>query len=75
MLEVHMQTTIKTLFKQGYNKSQIARLLYVDRKTVRNVIWSKESGHEQVPRKEYPSQFSPYEDYILAKMEKVCAVR
>lgn len=70
MLEVHMQTTIKTLYEQGYNKSQIARILNVDRKTVRKVIGSQESGYSEVPRKEYASQFDPYEDYILAKMDK-----
>lgn len=32
-----MQSTIRTLFKKGYNKSQIARMLEIDRKTVRKV--------------------------------------
>ncbi len=31
MLGVEMHTTIYTLFKRGYNKSQIARLLDMDR--------------------------------------------
>lgn len=65
-----MQTTIKTLYEQGYNKSQIARILDIDRKTVRKVIGSQEGGYAEVPRKEYLSQFDPYKDYILAKMEK-----
>ncbi|WP_146127075.1 terminase gpP N-terminus-related DNA-binding protein, partial [Clostridium liquoris] len=33
-----MNTTIITLFKKGYNKTQIANMLKVDRKTVRNVL-------------------------------------
>ena len=75
MLEVHMQTTIKTLYEQGYNKSQIARMLNVDRKTVRKVIWSDESGYEEMPAKEYSSQFDPYKDYILAKIEKGLTIK
>lgn len=75
MLEVYMQTTIKTLYEQGYNKSQIARMLNIDRKTVRNVIKSRENGCEEVPRKEYFSQFDPYENYILAKMEKGLTIK
>ena len=65
-----MQTTIKTLYKQGYNKSQISRMLKVDRKTIRKVILSKEIGDMEVRKKEYPSQFDPYKDYILGKLEK-----
>ena len=38
MLGVEMHTTIKTLFLKGYNKSQIAVMLNVDRKTVRNIL-------------------------------------
>lgn len=75
MLEVHMQTTIKTLFEKGYNKTQIAGMLDIDRKTVRKVIQSQENGHEEVLRKEYASQFDPYKDYILAKMEKGLTIK
>ena len=70
-----MQTTIKTLYEQGYNKSQIARILEIDRKTIRKVIVSKENGETEVPRQEYPSQFDPYKDYILAKMEKGLTIK
>jgi transposase len=70
-----MQTTIKTLYAQGYNKTQIARMLGIDRKTIRKVIKSEESGYMEVPRKEYPSQFDPYEDYILAKLEKGLTIK
>ena len=35
MLEVDMKTTIRTLYKKGYNKTQIGRMLGIDRKTVR----------------------------------------
>jgi transposase len=70
-----MQTTIKTLFEQGYNKSQIARMLNIDRKTIRKAIKSKEDGYADTPRKEYASQFDPYKDYILAKMEKGLTIK
>ncbi|MGI5999345.1 MAG: terminase gpP N-terminus-related DNA-binding protein, partial [Lutispora sp.] len=33
-----MYTTIKTLFDKGYNKTQIANMLGIDRGTVRNVL-------------------------------------
>ena len=65
-----MQTTIKTLYEKGYNKSQIARMLEIDRKTIRKIIVSKENGETELPRKEYPSQFDPHKEYILAKVEK-----
>jgi len=70
-----MQTTIKTLYEKGYNKSQISRMLDVDRKTVRKIITSKERGEPEVPRKEHLSQFDPYKDYILAKMEKGLTIK
>ena len=38
MLEVDMKTTIRTLYKKGYNKTQIGRMLGIDRKTVRKVL-------------------------------------
>ncbi len=37
MIDV-VQTTIKTLFEKGHNKTQIAKLLGIDRKTVRKVL-------------------------------------
>lgn len=65
-----MMTTIQTLFEQGYNKTQIARMLKVDRKTVRKVLKAAEEGQPIVPKKPHPSQFDPYRDYILSKLEK-----
>ena len=38
MLEVAMKTTIKTLYRKGYNKTQIGQMLGIDRKTVRKVL-------------------------------------
>ena len=47
MLEVDMKTTIKTLYQKGYNKTQIGRMLDIDRKTVRKVL--KEDGAATAP--------------------------
>jgi len=69
-----MQTTIKTLYEQGYNNSQIARMLKIDRKTIRKVIRSG-AGHTEIHRKESRSQFDPYKDYILAKTEKGLTIK
>lgn len=38
MLGVEMHTTVKTLFEKGYNKTQIANILEIDRKTVRKIL-------------------------------------
>lgn len=35
MISEEMKITIKTLYEKGYNKSQISRMLKIDRKTVR----------------------------------------
>ncbi len=51
MLEVHMQTTIKTLFEKGYNKTRIAEMLGIDRKTVRKVL--KNPDKDQPIRKHW----------------------
>jgi transposase len=75
MLEVAMKTTIKTLHEQGYNKTQISRMLGIDRKTIRKVIRTQEDGYTEIPGKEYRSQFDPYRDYILAKLEKGLTIK
>jgi len=41
-----MYTTIKTLFDKGYNKSQIAKMLEIDRGTVREILKRIASGEE-----------------------------
>ncbi|AZT91627.1 IS21 family transposase [Caldicellulosiruptor changbaiensis] len=64
-----MHTTIYTLFKRGYNKSQIARLLDVDRKTVRKVIHDIEQKGE-VERKSKGSVLDNYREFIEAKVNK-----
>ncbi|WIF96136.1 IS21 family transposase [Caminicella sporogenes] len=64
-----MHTTIDTLFKKGYNKTQIAKMLKIDRKTVRTVL-EKLEKHGCVERKEYPSILDPYKEYINIQASK-----
>jgi len=52
MLEVAMQTTIKTLHRKGISQSQIARTLGISRNTVRKVIQSEERGETQLTKKQ-----------------------
>lgn len=69
MLGVEMHTTIETLFKKGYNKTQIASILKIDRKTVRNVL-NKIDEKGVVERKAKPSILDPYKEYINIQVAK-----
>jgi transposase len=76
-----MKTTIKTLYQQGYNKSQIARLLGIDRKTVRNVLKgpdnpssAKETAGEETKKTRWPSVLDEYREYIQIQAAKDLSV-
>lgn len=69
MLGVEMQTTIKTLFNKGHNKSQISKLLGIDRKTVREILKQIELKG-CVERNKKPSVIDEYKEYIEAKASK-----
>lgn len=69
MLGVEMHTTIETLFKKGYNKTQIAEMLKIDRKTVRNVLKKLETKGF-VERKPMASILDPYKEYINIQVTK-----
>lgn len=71
MLEVDMKTTIKTLFQKGYNKSQIARMLGIDRKTVRKAL--KDPANEDLSdsaKSQWPSMLDEYHDFIEIQLSK-----
>lgn len=69
VLGVEMQTTIKTLFEKGYNKTQIAKMLKIDRKTVRKILNEVElRGY--VERKRKVSVLEPYKEYIDIQASK-----
>jgi len=68
-LGIEMHTTINTLFQKGYNKTQIAKMLEVDRKTVRKVL--KELDEKgKVERKIRESILDPYKEYINIQLAK-----
>lgn len=69
MLTIEMHITIHTLYKQGYNKSQIARMLSIDRKTVRKVVKDMQQKGE-VERKPKGSTLDKYKEFIEAKVNK-----
>lgn len=69
MLGISMYNTIETLFKQGYNKSAIARLTGHDWKTISKVIESLKQG--KLPEKQpHPNKLSSYNEQILEWLEK-----
>ena len=71
-----MKTTIKTLYQKRYNKTQIRRLLGIDRKTVRKVLKEdavdqnrEEQSSEQKPSV-WPSLLDVYREYIEIQLAK-----
>ena len=68
MISEAMKTTIKTLFEKGYNKSQISRMLQIDRETVRAKL--KESDEELPQKKTRPTILDPYKEYIQIEVNK-----
>ncbi len=67
---IEMHTTIKTLFTKGYSKSNIARMLDIDRKTVRKIL--KELDEKvYLERKERGSILGPF-SAIFAVILPIC---
>ena len=77
MLEVDMKTTIKTLYQRGYNKTQIGRMLGIDRKTVRKVLKDdanqKETG-QGIQKAVWPSMLDEYREYIEIQLGKELSI-
>lgn len=67
MISEEMKTTIKTLYEKGYNKSQIARMLDIDRKTVRAKLRPEK---EPNTKEKKPTIIEPYKEYIKIEAEK-----
>ena len=73
MLEEAMKITIQTLYQKGYNKTQIARMLSVDRKTVRKVL--REAEAKDPPEKPvWPSMLDDHREFIETQMNKQISV-
>lgn len=78
-----MKTTIKTLYQKGYNKTQIGRMLGIDRKTVRKVLREEAPGKENASETErgpnkpagtWPSMLDDYREFIEIQLEKQLSV-
>jgi transposase len=69
MLGIAMYTTIKTLWKQGHSKSEIAKLIGHDRKTVQKIIKELNQGKSGPNKKPHPSKLDPYREQILEWLE------
>ena len=80
MLEVDMKTTIKTLYRKGYNKTQIGCMLGIDRKTVRKVLKEADSdqdpvaGASQPQTSGWPSMLDGYREYIEIQLSKELSI-
>lgn len=64
-----MQITIKTLLEKGYNKTQIGKLLRIDRKTVRKVLMNPDKD-VPVEKKAHPSTLDIYREFIEVSIFK-----
>ncbi len=64
-----MQTTIKTLFEKGHSKTQIAKLIGIDRKTVRKVLKHPDKDYN-MEKKPHPSMLDKHREFIEASICK-----
>jgi transposase len=77
MLEVDMKTTIMTLYQKGYNKTQIGKMLGIDRKTVRKVLREETQGKElpqETQEGTWPSMLDEYKEYIEIQLSKELSI-
>lgn len=65
-----MYTTIKTLYEKGYNKSQIAKMIGHDRKTIRKIIRAIKAGKEIPDKKPYPKILDSHKEQIIKWIEE-----
>ena len=73
MPEVDMKTTIKTLYQKGYNKTQIGRMLAIDRKTVRKVL-KDDAGRKETGQGAWPSMLDAYREHIETQLGKELSI-
>lgn len=69
MLGVPMYITIKTLWKQGYNKSEIQRITKHDWKTVNKIIKQIQNGQEFPIKKSHPKKLDDFKLQIIQWLE------
>jgi transposase len=68
MLGIAMYNTIETLYKRGFNKSEIARMTGHDWKTVSKVIKVLQKG-KSLEKKPHPHKLEGYKEMILKWLE------
>ena len=66
---MYMQITVKTLFEKRYNKTQIAKLLQLDRKTVRKVLIDQDRDSIMIT-KTHPSMLDQHREFSEASIAK-----
>lgn len=72
-----MKTTIMTLYQKGYNKTQIGKMLGIDRKTVRKVLREEAQGKElpqETQERTWPSMLDEYKEYIEIQLSKELSI-
>ncbi|MFC1567190.1 IS21 family transposase [bacterium] len=70
MLGGAMYTTIKTLWTQKKNKTEIAKITGHNWRTVDKVIKATENGQEYPVKKPHPNKLDDYKEVIQEKLEK-----
>jgi len=70
MIGIAMQTTIETLWKKGYNKTQIARMCRRNWRTVARAIKRIESGEPYPEKKAHPKKLERYKERICVWLEE-----
>lgn len=75
MLEVAIQTTIKTLHAKGYNITQISRIVQADRKIIRKILQSQERGEKKVVKQPHPSVLGAHREFIEIQVKKQLTVK
>lgn len=74
-----MNTTIKTLYQKGYNKTRIGQMPGIDRKTVRKVPITDAQGKEaqtkgKPGKRVCPSMLDEHPEYIEIQLSKELSI-
>lgn len=70
MLRMAMYTTIKTLFENGKNKTQIAKMTGHDWKTINKVIKAVKAGKEIPDKKPHPRILDKNKEQMIKWIEE-----
>mgnify|MGYP000045855666 FL=1 len=70
MLQISMYITIQTLWEQGYNKAEIAKITGHDWKTVNKIINAYQKGKSGPCKKQHPCILDQHQALVLELLEK-----